>query len=122
MADMYFYAKFLVYMFSQVLGRVYAAVSAACAAEREHQICKSTFHVACHVCISQLVYRIKKCENFAVVLQELDYGSIKAGERLVLFVTSGIVCASAVKYISASVARGIFGNTFLVAETEYAYN
>ena len=33
MADVNLYTKFLVYMFSQMLGGIYAAMSSACAAE-----------------------------------------------------------------------------------------
>lgn len=121
-AEPYLDAEFSVEMFGQMLCGVDAAVLAACAAKRKHQVGKSAPQVACDVGVGQLIYVVEEGKYLAVVLKEFDDRSVQSREFFVGFVAARIVCAAAVEYIASAVAAFVVGDAFLVAEAEYAHD
>ena len=122
MAQVYFYAEFLMEVFGQVLGGIDAAVLASRTTETEHEMGKAALHIPLRVCVGQLVHRFEKGDDFAVFFQKFDDWTIQAGQLFVGLIASGIVCDAAVKDIASSIAGVVLGDAFLVTETEYPHH
>ena len=119
MADMYFDAIFVVDVVCQVFCAVDTPVLAACTAEGEHEVGKTTLNVALYVHVSQFVDIVEIGQNLTVVFQETDDGLVQSCEVFVRFIASRVACAAAVKDIAAAIATGVFGDSFVEAETVY---
>ena len=111
---------FPVQVFSQMLGRIDAAMLAACASEREHQVGETALDISFHMMISQAINALKESEYLSVVLKETNHRLIQARQLLVLFVTAGVVGTAAIEYIAAAVAALVCWNPTLKGEGEYA--
>lgn len=68
MADAHLYAKLLMDMLSQVLGRIDAAMLTARTSEREHQRCKATLDISTHMGICQFIDTIEEREYLSIIL------------------------------------------------------
>ena len=119
MADAYLNAKLLMDMLGKMLRGIDGAMLSTRAAEREHQRCKTTLHIAAHVSIRQLIDGIEESKNFTIILQEADNWLIKSRQLLVRFVATRVVGAATIEHITAPVARFILGNALAVRETIY---
>ena len=71
--------------------------------------------------IDKCVHVFQKTKDLAVLFQEVDNRPVASGQLLVLFVFPRIMHGAAVEHIPASVSRRIFGNSFLIRKTHYAY-
>ena len=106
----------LVEVFGEVLGGIDATVLAAGTSEGELEVGESTLDVALHMEIGEAVDAVEEGEDFAILFKEVDDGLVESCECLVGFVATGIVGATAVEHITASVAAGIVGDAFLERE------
>lgn len=104
MADIHLYAELLVDVFGEMLGRINAAVLAACASEGEHQVGESAVDISLYVCVGKLVYAVEEGEYLSVVLKEADDRLVQSGELLVRLVTSGIVSGTTVEDVATAIA------------------
>ena len=104
----------------QMLGGVDGAVLSASASEAEHERGEAAFQIALHMGIGQLTDMVEEAQYLAVVLQELDDGSVQARQVLVLLIAPGVVGAAAVEDIAAAIAALVLRNAMLVAEAEDA--
>ena len=87
-----------------MLCRVNAAVLSASAAKAEHQVCKSPFHVALDMGISQFVYSVEKGQYFSVVFKKFDYRFVESGKFFVGLVAAGVMGASAIEHVATAIA------------------
>ena len=69
-------------MLGKVLGAVGGTVLAACAAETDLQVRKTTLKEALYMRIDQGIDMVQEVKNLAVLLQELDHGRIQPGQLL----------------------------------------
>ena len=106
----------------QVFCAIDAAVLPSCASEAEHQVFKSPFDIACEVGVGQEIHMFQEGEYLTVVFEKAYHGFVKTGQRLVFFVSSGIMRCTAVEYITASVAAHILGNAFFIGKTVNTYH
>ena len=60
MGDTHFDAELIVYVLSQMLRGIYAAMLSASASEGEHERCKSSLQIARDMCVSQLIDRVEE--------------------------------------------------------------
>lgn len=104
MADIHLYTELLVDVFGEMLGRINAAVLAACASEGEHQVGESAVDISLYVCVGKLVYAVEEGEYLSVVLKEADDRLVQSGELLVRLVTSGIVSGTTVEDVATAIA------------------
>ena len=96
-------AVFLVEVFGEVLGTIDGAMLTTCAAEGEHQVGEPTLEITLHVRVGQPIDALQEYKNLAIVLQELDDGSIQTGNLFVRLIAPRIVRAATVKDITASI-------------------
>ena len=82
---------FLVQMFCQMLGAIDRTMLTAGATEREHQVCEPTLQITLHMGICQTIDRVEERQDFPIIFQELDDGSIQARKLLIGLITSGIM-------------------------------
>ncbi len=122
MFEPHFYAILLMQMQGQMLGGIHAAVLSAGATECKHQVGESTFHISLHMCVGQMVYTLQETKNLPVFFQETDYRFVQTGQRLILFVTSGIVCGATVEHISSTVPAFIFRYSLPIRETKHTHH
>lgn len=109
-------------MLGQVFCAIYAAVLSARASEAEHQVFESAFDVACEMGVGQEINMFQEGDYLTVVFEKAYYGFVKTGQRLVFFVSSGIVRCPAVEYVAASVAAHILGDAFFIGKTVNTYH
>ena len=122
MDDAHLDTKLFIYMFGQMLRRIYAAVLSASASETEHKACKSALDVTAYVGVGQLVNAVKERKYFAVVLKKAYYRLVKACQLLVRLVAPGVVRAAAIEHIATPVAALVFRNALMIREAEHADN
>ena len=79
---------------------------------------EAAFDETCHMEIDEFVDALEEGEDFSICLKEVYDGLVKSCERLVLFVTTRVVGAAAVKHIATSVAGFIGWDAFLEGEGE----
>ena len=87
-----------------MLGTIDTAVLSACASETDEEVGESAFEIPLDMEVHNLVDAVEECENLAVLFEEVDDWLVESGEVPVLFVSSGVVGATAVEHISTSVA------------------
>ena len=58
---------------------------------------------------------------FSIVFQKADNRFIQSGEGFITVVLTGVVYSTAVEYKAATIATGIFRDTFLVCKTGNLY-
>ena len=104
MADAHLYAKFLMDMLRQMLGRINAAMLATRASEREHQRRKATLDVATYMCIGQFVDTIKEREYLTIIFQETNDRLVESCQLFVRLITSRIMGTATVKDIPSPIA------------------
>ena len=104
MCDTYLNSEFTVDMLCKVLCGINAAVTPSGTSEREHEVGESAVDEALDMEVGKSVNTFKELENLSVLLKEVDYRLVKSCQRLVLVISSGVVGASAVEHIPASVA------------------
>ena len=121
MIDAHFHAKFAIKMLCQMLRGIHTSVLSARAAEGEHDISKTTLQVAAHMRISEAIHTLKKCDNLSVVFQETNHGLIQSRKILIRLIAAGVMCAAAIKHITAPIAARILGNAFVKREAEYSH-
>ena len=117
----YFHPKLLVDMLCKMLGTIHGAVLTACASEREHKTGEASLDISCHVGIGKLVNGIEEGEDFAVIFKKSDYRLIQSCQFLVRLITSWVVSASAIEYISTAITAIILWNALVERETEHLY-
>ena len=103
----HFYAKLVMNVLGQVLCAVNASVLSSRTSEAEHKTGESALDIPLDVGVGKLVDTVQKEQNLAIVLKETDDRLVKAGELLIRLVASGVVRATAIEDISASVAAYI---------------
>ena len=103
-AYMHLDAEFPVNVLGQVLCAVDAAMLAACASEAEHKAGEASLHIAVDMCIGQLVDALQEGEDFTIVFKEADDRLVESRQLFIGFVTTGVVCASAVEDVSSAIA------------------
>jgi len=113
-----FYTKFLVDVFSNMLGTIDRAMLSAGASEGNLQVGETTLLESGDMKIDELIDTLKKGEDFAVLLEKVDDGLVKSGKGLVLSIATRIVGASAVEHIATTIARLVLGDTLLKGERE----
>lgn len=70
----------------KMLGAVGGAVLPAGTAETDLQMREATLEEALHMRIDQRINVVQEAEDFTVLLQEVDYGLVQAGQLLEPFV------------------------------------
>ena len=118
----YFNAELLMQMLGQMLGGIDAAETAARTSESKHQVSKPAPEITRHMGICQFVDTVQERQNLSVLFLKTDYRSVQTRQGFVRFIPSGIVRAAAIEHITASVPVGVFGNPFLIGETEHAHD
>ena len=106
----------------QVLCAVNASVLSSRTSEAEHKAGESALNVPLDVSVGKFVDTVQEEQNLAIVLKETDDRLVQAGELLVRLVASGVVRASAIEDISASVAAFILRNAVSIGEAEHFYH
>ena len=104
MDDMHLDAKLPMEPFGQMLGAIHAPVLPTCTAEADHQMCKASLQIEFHMLLGQWIDMPEKLENLTIVLKKPNHGLIKPRELLIWLIASGIVCASAIEYISSTIS------------------
>ena len=107
---------FLFEMMRQMLSTIDRTVLAACAAERHLQVREIAFEKSLYVMIHEGIYMRQERQYFAIVLQKVNHWLIKACHGLELFVLSGVMRATTIEDVTATVTGGIFRNTALKGE------
>ena len=113
-------AIFLVEVLGEVLSTIDGAVLTTRATEGEHQVGEAALEVTLDVVVGQTINAVKEGEDLAVVLEELDDGSLQAVELLVRFVATGIMRGTTVEDVASAVAAAVLGDAALVGEGEDA--
>ena len=72
--------------------------------------------------ICQFANAVQEHQNLSVLFQKTDNGFVQARQGFVRFIPSGIVRTAAIEHITASVPASVFGNPFLIGETEHAHD
>ena len=121
MADIHLYAELLMDVFGEMLGRINAAVLAACASEGEHQIGESTVDISLNVCVGKLIDAVEEGEYLSVVLKEADDRFVQSGELLVRLVSSRIVSGTTVEDVASAIAGRILRNALTEREAEHSH-
>ena len=122
MTDTYLNAEFLVDMLRQMLGRIHTAMLTARTAETEHQRGEATLDVTTHMGIGQLIHRVEECQDLTIVLQESDHGLVEACQFLIRLITTGVVGATTVEHVTATVAALILRNPLGKGEAEHTHH
>lgn len=91
-SDTYFNPKLVVNMFGEMLGRIDTAVLSSSASEAEHEMSKATLYVSCHMLVGKGIYVGKEFKYLAIVLKKAYHRLVEAGEFLVRFISSWVVC------------------------------
>ena len=99
-----------------MLRRIDGTVLSARAAEADGEVGESAFHVALHGSVDKGVGVLQEDGDFPVFFQETDDGFVQSGERLVALILAGVVHGAAVEHKAATVAGGVFGNSFLIGK------
>ena len=105
-----------------MLGTIDGAVLTAGATEADLKVGKATFNPTLGMEIDDGIDMREELKYLAVLLKEVDDGTVKTRKCLVLLITSGVVRRTAVKDVTATVARCILRNAFLEGERIYSYN
>ena len=118
MADVDFHTKLLVDVFCHMLGTIDGTVTTACASEVNLHIGEATFLETGYMEIDKSIDTLKEGENLAIRFEEVYDRLVKSCEGFVLFVTTRVVRAAAVKHIASTIARLILRNSLLERERE----
>ena len=118
MGDFDLDTEFLVYVLSEVLCAIDAAVLSACAAEAEHERGEPSLNVAADVCVGKPIDTVEEGEYLAVVLKESDHRLVESRKFLVWLIASGVVGAAAVENVATTVSRRVLRYALAVREAE----
>ena len=110
------YTILLMQMFCNMLSTIDAAMLASGTAKGYHQMGETSVDESFCMEIDKRIYALEESQDFAVFLKEIDDRLVKSCQALVLFVTSWIVCASAVEHIASAVAGVVLWDSFLERE------
>ena len=69
--------------------------------------------------IGQFIDRVEEGKDLTIVLKETDNRLIKTRQFLIGFITTGVVGATAVKDITATIATLVLRDTFAIGKTEH---
>ena len=105
-----------------MLGTIDGTVLTAGATEADLKVGEATLNPALGMEIDDGIDVRKELEYFAVLLKEVDDGTVKTRKCLVLFITSRVVRRAAVEHVTATIAGSVFGNAFLERERVYSYD
>ena len=101
-----------------MLGTIDGAVLTAGATEADLKVGKATFNPTLGMEIDNGIDMREELKYLAILFKEVDDGTVKTRKCLVLLITSGVVGRTAVKDITATIARCILRDSFLEGETE----
>lgn len=118
----HFYAKLFMNVFGQMLGAINASVLSSRTSEAEHKTGESALNVPLDVGVGKFVDTVQEEQNLTVVLKEADNGFVQACKLLVRFIASGVVRASAVKHISATISAFVLWYAVSIGEAEHLYH
>lgn len=122
MTEMDFDTKFLMNMLSNVLGGINGTVLAACTSKRNLEVGESTVKPPLDVKIDEGKDVGEELKNFSVSFQKIYDGLIETSQLFVLGIASGVVAAATVKNVTATIAGGVFGDSFFIGEGKDANN
>ena len=106
----------------QVLCAVNASVLSSRTSEAEHKAGESALDIPLDVSVGKFVDAMQEEQNLTVVLKEADNGFVQACKLLVRFIASGVVRASAVKHISATISAFVLWYAISIGEAEHLYH
>ena len=120
--DTHLDTELFVNMFRQMLGRIHTAMLTTRTTETEHQRGEATLDVTAYMGVGQFIHRVEERQDLAVVFQESDHGLVEARQLLIRLITAGIVRATTVEHVTATVAALILRDTLGERETEHAHH
>ena len=104
MAEVNFYAELLVDMFCHMLGTIDGTMTTACAAEGYLQMSEASLDISSDMEINEFIDAVEEGEDFTILFKEVYDGLVKSCKGLIFVVTTRVVGASAVEYITATIA------------------
>ena len=104
-----------------MLSGIYRTVLATSTAKAYHQVGEVALLVSLYRLVDHGIDMNEPLVDGALLLEELDYVIVEAGEGFVLVILARVVKCAAVKYIATAVARWVVGNAFLVGKAHYSH-
>ena len=105
-----------------MLGTIDGAVLTSGATEADLKVGKATFNPTLGMEIDDGIDVGEELKYLAILLKEVDDGTVKTRKCLVLLITPRIIRRTAVKDITATVAGSVLRYSFLERERVYSYD